>query len=131
MDFHSFSDQSYFQLCELLYRFADIAKNQTAKCRKSYFRIIMHRQTLDSIKSLAISLHKKYMKKSKNRLKDLEFKITLRMIYSFSKTVNVDNQLELFEILISLLLKLIKLDSFYFHETVVTTIQYIEKFLGS
>ena len=130
MDFHSFSDQSYFQLCESLYKFAQMANEKSSKCQKSYFRILMHHQTLDSIKALAVSLCSKYTRKSKNRLADCEiYKIKLRMIYSFSKTVKSDDQLGLFEILLSLLHKLNTLDSFYFHQTIITTVNCVEKFL--
>lgn len=115
-----------------MYRIGHIVSDKSVKCQKSFFRIILHRQTLDSIKHLAISLNKKYTKKSKNKSSDCEiYKIKLRMIYSFSKTVTFDDVLELFDIIISLLQKIMILDHFYYDQIVVATLDYIEKFLDS
>lgn len=91
----------------------------------------MHRQTLSSIKSLALSLGKKYTKKSSKSIPEscYNLKINLRMIYSFSKTVHFDDCLELFEIIIGLFQQSIKLDYFHFREILNLIAQYIEKFL--
>ena len=129
LNFHALSGDLYCELLDYLYPIANLVNNLSFSCQKSYLRVIMYHQTIETIRSMAISISKKFSKKTGRNL-DV-FNTKLRIIFTFSKTTDVEFVCEMFGLLIDLLLKLLKSNEYCLHQIIHLVILTLEKFLDS
>jgi len=95
LDFHSISDESYSKILNHLYSLSSKIQDESISCQKSYFRIIMYHQGLESIENSVNSLAADIQCTDRNI--DLNFlEIKIRMIFLLAGSVDAESSQILF-----------------------------------